>query len=99
MGPVPFTLSAEVSGGFKLPRSRLTFHEQVFPLENRVVGMSFAVFLNLFGAGILTLVVPSLTVSYFAPFSPELCPPQSRSRLSSSLRNRCALAAPPLAVK
>ncbi|ERF73758.1 hypothetical protein EPUS_01012 [Endocarpon pusillum Z07020] len=44
MGPVPFSLSAEV-----------------FPLENRVVGMSFAVFLNFLGAGILTLVVPPLT--------------------------------------
>ena len=46
MGPVPFTLSAEV-----------------FPLENRVVGMSFAVFVNLFGAGLLTLFVPALTVA------------------------------------
>lgn len=45
MGPVPFTMSAEV-----------------FPLENRVVGMSFAVFANLFGAGLLTLFVPALTV-------------------------------------
>ena len=63
MGPVPFTLSAEVSNWFKLPSSTLTLHKKVFPLENRVVGMSFAVFLNLFGAGILTLVVPSLTVS------------------------------------
>lgn len=44
MGPVPFTMSAEV-----------------FPLENRVAGMSFAVFVNLFGAGLLTLFVPSLT--------------------------------------
>lgn len=43
LGPVPFTMSAEV-----------------FPLENRVVGMSFAVFTNFFGAGILTLVVPAL---------------------------------------
>lgn len=44
MGPVPFTMSAEV-----------------FPLENRVVGMSFAVFSNLFGAGLLTLFVPAIT--------------------------------------
>jgi MFS family permease len=44
MGPVPFTLSAEV-----------------FPLESRVVGMSFAVFTNLFGAGLLALFVPALT--------------------------------------
>jgi len=44
MGPVPFTLSAEV-----------------FPLESRVVGMSFAVFCNLFGAGLLALLVPPLT--------------------------------------
>ncbi|KXT03909.1 hypothetical protein AC578_9307 [Pseudocercospora eumusae] len=46
MGPVPFTLSAEV-----------------FPLENRVVGMSFAVFCNLFGLGLLTLFVPIMTVN------------------------------------
>ncbi|KAF7185031.1 putative polyol transporter 6 [Pseudocercospora fuligena] len=46
MGPVPFTLSAEV-----------------FPLENRVVGMSFAVFCNLFGLGLLTLFVPIITVN------------------------------------
>lgn len=44
MGPVPFTLSAEV-----------------FPLESRVAGMSFAVFTNLFGAGLLALFVPALT--------------------------------------
>ncbi|WPH00120.1 Hypothetical protein R9X50_00294300 [Acrodontium crateriforme] len=44
VGPVPFTLSAEV-----------------FPLESRVVGMSFAVFVNLFGAGLLALFVPALT--------------------------------------
>lgn len=36
---------------------------EVFPLENRVVGMSFAVFANLFGAGLLTLFVPTLTRS------------------------------------
>ncbi|KAK4545705.1 hypothetical protein LTR36_002659 [Oleoguttula mirabilis] len=41
MGPVPFTLSAEV-----------------VPLENRMVGMSFAVFANMFGAGLVTLFVP-----------------------------------------
>lgn len=46
MGPVPFTMSAEV-----------------FPLETRVVGMSFAVFVNLFGAGLLTLFVPALTIA------------------------------------
>lgn len=44
MGPVPFTLSAEV-----------------FPLESRVVGMSFAVFTNLFGCGLLALFVPIIT--------------------------------------
>ncbi|KJX99173.1 MFS sugar transporter like protein [Zymoseptoria brevis] len=44
MGPVPFTMSAEV-----------------FPLENRVVGMSFAVFTNMFGLGLLTLFVPVIT--------------------------------------
>ncbi|KAK5130898.1 hypothetical protein LTR08_001561 [Meristemomyces frigidus] len=50
MGPVPFTLSAEV-----------------FPLESRVVGMSFAVFCNLFGAGILALFVPPLTIAIDPP--------------------------------
>ncbi|KAK0867179.1 hypothetical protein LTS02_004346 [Friedmanniomyces endolithicus] len=44
IGPVPFTLSAEV-----------------FPMEHRMVGMSFAVFTNLFGAGVLALFVPQLT--------------------------------------
>jgi hypothetical protein len=64
MGPVPFSLSAEVSllSNFR-PQKRLTSSDKVFPLENRVVGMSFSVFLNLLGAGILTLVVPPLTVS------------------------------------
>lgn len=37
------------------------YSSEVFPLLNREVGMSFAVFCNLFGAGILTLFVPSLT--------------------------------------
>lgn len=41
MGPVPFTMSAEV-----------------FPLENRVVGMSFAVFTNMLGLALLTLFTP-----------------------------------------
>lgn len=64
MGPVPFSLSAEVGLAFICGRRQeLTFYDQVFPLENRVVGMSFAVFLNFLGAGILTLVVPPLTVS------------------------------------
>lgn len=36
---------------------------EVFPLENRVVGMSFAVFTNLLGAGLLTLFVPALTIA------------------------------------
>ncbi|KAK4507915.1 hypothetical protein PRZ48_001650 [Zasmidium cellare] len=45
MGPVPFTMSAEV-----------------FPLENRVVGMSFAVFANMLGLGLLTLFTPIITV-------------------------------------
>lgn len=39
-----------------------TISAEVFPLENRVVGMSFAVFTNLFGAGLLTLFVPALTL-------------------------------------
>lgn len=46
MGPVPFTLSAEVLG-----------------TESRVVGMSFSVFCNLFGAGLLALFVPALTAA------------------------------------
>ncbi|KAI5358880.1 putative major facilitator, sugar transporter, major facilitator superfamily [Septoria linicola] len=46
MGPVPFTISAEV-----------------FPLDHRVAGMSFAVFTNLLGAGLLTLFVPAMTTS------------------------------------
>ncbi|CAK1368308.1 Arabinose-proton symporter [Cercospora beticola] len=46
MGPVPFTISAEV-----------------FPLDHRVAGMSFAVFTNLLGAGLLTLFVPAITAS------------------------------------
>nr|POF12771.1 putative polyol transporter 3 [Quercus suber] len=50
MGPVPFTLSAEV-----------------FPLDSRVVGMSFAVFTNLFGCGVLALVVPVLTAKIGHP--------------------------------
>ncbi|KAI9694375.1 MAG: hypothetical protein M1820_008975 [Bogoriella megaspora] len=37
-----------------------TLSAEVFPLVNREVGMSFAVFWNLLGAGILVLVVPSL---------------------------------------
>jgi hypothetical protein len=44
LGPVPFTLSAEL-----------------FPLEERMVGMSVAVALNFLGAGCLTLLVPPLT--------------------------------------
>ncbi|KAK3724857.1 hypothetical protein LTR37_000905 [Vermiconidia calcicola] len=39
-----------------------TMSAEVFPLETRVVGMSFAVFVNLFGAGLLTLFVPALTI-------------------------------------
>ena len=40
-----------------------TLSAEVFPLENRVVGMSFAVFTNLLGAGLLTLFVPALTIA------------------------------------
>ncbi len=71
MGPVPFSLSAEVMLTSTRWKQKLTFPQQVFPLENRVVGMSFAVFLNLFGAGILTLVVPPLTVSILNSPSPS----------------------------
>ncbi|KAH3933506.1 hypothetical protein HBI25_115120 [Parastagonospora nodorum] len=37
------------------------YSSEVFPLLNREAGMSFAVFANLFGAGILALIVPQLT--------------------------------------
>ncbi|OAL55009.1 MFS general substrate transporter [Pyrenochaeta sp. DS3sAY3a] len=37
------------------------YSSEVFPLLNREAGMSFAVFTNLFGAGVLALVVPQLT--------------------------------------
>ncbi|KAJ9665056.1 hypothetical protein H2201_004922 [Coniosporium apollinis] len=37
-----------------------TYSAEVFPLVNREVGMSFAVFWNLLGAGILSLIVPVL---------------------------------------
>nr|POF26310.1 myo-inositol transporter 2 [Quercus suber] len=50
MGPVPFTLSAEV-----------------FPLESRVVGMSFAVFTNFLGCGLLALFVPVITAKIGHP--------------------------------
>jgi hypothetical protein len=39
------------------------YSSEIFPLLNREQGMSFAVFVNLFGAGILTLIVPQLTNS------------------------------------
>lgn len=48
------TLTNEVTVPF-------TLSAEVFPLEHRMVGMSFAVFTNLFGAGLLTLFVPILT--------------------------------------
>jgi MFS family permease len=37
------------------------YSSEVFPLLNREAGMSFAVFANLFGAGLLALIVPQLT--------------------------------------
>lgn len=55
MGPVPFTMSAEV-----------------FPLENRVVGMSFAVFANMLGLGCLVLFVPIITGKSVCPSSPKV---------------------------
>ncbi|KAH8726634.1 general substrate transporter, partial [Phaeosphaeriaceae sp. PMI808] len=39
-----------------------TYSAEVFPTVNREAGMSLAVFINLFGAGILSLFVPSLQV-------------------------------------
>ncbi|KAK5127076.1 hypothetical protein LTR85_008436 [Meristemomyces frigidus] len=44
-----------------------TISAEVQPLETRLVGMSFAVFVNLFGAGLLTLFVPSLTIAIGHP--------------------------------
>ncbi|TKX22452.1 sugar transporter-like protein 21 [Elsinoe australis] len=43
-----------------------TYSAEVFPLVNREVGMSFAVFTNLFGAGLLSLFVPFLNTSLTA---------------------------------
>lgn len=40
-----------------------TYSSEVFPLVNREAGMSFAVFWNLLGAGVLALIVPQLTYS------------------------------------
>ena len=37
------------------------YSSEIFPLLNREQGMSFAVFVNLFGAGVLSLFVPELT--------------------------------------
>ena len=39
------------------------YSSEIFPLLNREQGMSFADFVNLFGAGVLTLFVRSLTTS------------------------------------
>ncbi|KAI9688236.1 MAG: hypothetical protein M1822_001742 [Bathelium mastoideum] len=44
-----------------------TLSAEVFPLINREVGMSFAVFWNLIGAGILALVVPQLAFAIGHP--------------------------------
>ncbi|GAM90064.1 hypothetical protein ANO11243_081040 [Dothideomycetidae sp. 11243] len=43
-----------------------TYSAEVFPLVNREVGMSFSVFCNLLGAGILSLFVPFLNTSLTA---------------------------------
>ncbi|OCK80630.1 putative galactose-proton symport [Lepidopterella palustris CBS 459.81] len=40
-----------------------TYSSEVYPLVNREAGMSFAVFWNLLGAGILALIVPQLVHS------------------------------------
>ncbi|OCL12086.1 galactose-proton symporter [Glonium stellatum] len=40
-----------------------TYSSEVFPLVNREAGMSFGVFWNLLGAGVLALIVPQLTYS------------------------------------
>ncbi|KAL1591512.1 hypothetical protein SLS60_011904 [Paraconiothyrium brasiliense] len=39
------------------------YSSEVFPQLNREAGMSFAVFANLFGCGIIALVVPQLTIA------------------------------------
>ena len=44
-----------------------TLSAEVFPLVDREVGMSFAVFWNLMGAGVLALVVPQLAYSIGHP--------------------------------
>ncbi|KAK3722267.1 hypothetical protein LTR37_002700 [Vermiconidia calcicola] len=43
-----------------------TMSSEVFPLEYRMVGMSFSVFTNLFLAGIVALFVPVITYSDFS---------------------------------
>ncbi|KAF4553576.1 Sugar (and other) transporter-like protein 62 [Elsinoe fawcettii] len=59
---VLFTISYSFSCGV-VPFS---YSAEVFPIVNREVGMSFAVFSNLFGAGILSLFVPFLNTELTA---------------------------------
>ncbi|KAF2023401.1 MFS general substrate transporter [Setomelanomma holmii] len=56
------------------------YSSEVFPLLNREAGMSFAVFANLFGAGILALVVPQLTraLASYPPHDVDLKTGESR---------------------
>lgn len=57
------------------------YSSEVFPLLNREAGMSFAVFANLFGAGVLALVVPQLTRALAGYPSPDLDLKTGESRL------------------
>lgn len=55
-----FTFLFMVAYSFGMGPVPFTMSSEVFPLEHRMVGMSLAVFCNLFGAGVLALVVPPI---------------------------------------
>jgi MFS family permease len=55
-----FVILFAIFYSFGLGPVPFTYSAEVFPLGNREVGMSFAVFWNLLGAGILSLTVPSI---------------------------------------
>lgn len=64
MGPVSLVSPGQDSFNLHLLwQVPFTISAEVFPLDHRVAGMSFAVFTNLFGAGLLTLFVPAVTGS------------------------------------
>ncbi|OAK94404.1 MFS general substrate transporter [Phaeosphaeriaceae sp. SRC1lsM3a] len=66
---------------------------EVFPLMNREAGMSFAVFANLFGAGLLALVVPQLTraLAHYPPIDDDNKTGESRLLGIFTGLNVCAL--------